>query len=269
MADLQIGFIGAGNMAEAIAGALIKSRQYDPGQLLASDPAPARRQVFKEQLKIPLAGNNVDLVRRASTVLLAVKPQQLPAVLDEIAGEISEAHLVVSIAAGISTKFIESKIGKSVAVVRTMPNTPLMVGAGMTALAAGQFANQDHLDQARALFATAGRVVVVDEPLIDAVTAVSGSGPAYFFYLAEAMIDAAGQLGVDEQAARTLAAMTCFGAGKMMLECPDPPDRLRAKVTSPGGTTEAAVKALEARSVRDAWIAAIHAAARRSKELGK
>lgn len=256
-------------MAQAIACAVINAKLFKPEQLLAYDPAAERQQLFTEQLQIPMARDNAELAQRARTIILAVKPQQVPDVLDQLSAQLSPDHLVISIAAGISTSFIQQRLNKPIPVIRTMPNTPLMVNAGVTALCKGTEATDEHLAQASEIFAAAGQVVLLEEKLIDAVTAISGSGPAYFFYLAEAMIQAGLDLGIDKPTAAKLAAMTCFGAGKMMLQSSDPPEQLRAKVTSPGGTTAAAIDTLEALGAKQAWISAINAAQRRSRQLGK
>ena len=182
MTDPQIGFVGAGNMAQAIACAVINAKLFKPEQLLAYDPAAERQQLFTEQLQIPMARNNAELAQRARTIILAVKPQQVPDVLDQLSAQLSPDHLLISIAAGISTSFIQQRLNKPIPVIRTMPNTPLMVNAGVTALCKGTEATDEHLAQASEIFAAAGQVVLLSENLIDPVTAISGSGPAQFFY---------------------------------------------------------------------------------------
>ena len=265
----KVGFIGAGNMAQAICQSLINDAFYKPMQIAAFDLSEDRRTYFHNQFGIYISKNNVELADHAQTILLAVKPQVMPAVLEEIKPVIGPGQTIISIAAGISTGFIESTLNRSVPVIRVMPNTPMMVGAGTIALAAGQYAGRDHLNFAKTLFAASGVVLCVQEHLIDAVTAISGSGPAYFFYLIEAMIQAGIDMGLSAENARTLACNTALGAAKMVTTLEDSPAELRRKVTSPAGTTEAAIKVLDQNKVLQHFIQAINAAAVRSKELGK
>ena len=267
----DLGIIGAGNMAEAIARGVIRSALLRPDQIIAADVSPARRQVFSEQLDVKSVDSNADAARYARVLLLSVKPQQMADALATVAGAMRPDALVVSIAAGTTTSSIERHLADrdKPRVVRAMPNTPMLVGEGMTAVAGGAHATADDVRRARKLFESAGAVVEVDESLMDAVTAVSGSGPAYFFYLAEQMIAAAEQMGLTREQARTLAARTALGAAKMLVESPEEPQELRRQVTSPGGTTEAAIRHMESRQVADAVQQAIRAAERRGKELSK
>lgn len=265
----KIGFVGAGNMAEAICRSLISAVFYKPAQLAAADPAESRTRFFRDEFGVFICPTNAAVADQSENILLAVKPQQVPAVLAEIGPSLGQDQLIISIAAGISTGFIESATGKSIPVVRVMPNTPLMIGAGATVLCRGKFATEAHLNFAKSLFASAGITLTLEENLLDAVTAVSGSGPAYFFYLIEAMVQAAVELGITRADALALAAQTALGAARMVLETGAEPEELRRRVTSPGGTTQAAVQVLDEAAVKDAVVQAIAAAARRSKELGK
>jgi len=212
---------------------------------------------------------------------LSVKPQQMGALLDSIAPVLHPGQLIVSIAAGISTHFIESRLNAARAagaksavpvsawrVIRTMPNTPMLMGAGMVALARGSHATETDAERATSLFATAAKVIQVTEDKLDAVTAVSGSGPAYFFLLVEQMIRAGEALGLTPAEARTLSVQTAVGAAKMLAESSDSPQELRRKVTSPNGTTHAAVTLMQERGADVAMADAVQAAARRSRELG-
>jgi pyrroline-5-carboxylate reductase len=267
----ELGIVGAGNMAEAIARGVMRSGLLRPEQIVAADVSPQRRELFHRELGVHVVERAVDAVRGASTVLLSVKPQQMGALLATLVDDIDPSALIVSIAAGISAGFIERSLGarsNAWRVVRTMPNTPMLVGQGMTAVAPGAAATSADVERVKKLFESAGDVVVVQEAQIDAVTAVSGSGPAYFFYLVEQMIAAAVELGLSPEHARQLASKTALGAATMLMTSQDTPQELRRKVTSPNGTTHAAITHLEkagaAQLVRDA----IKAAALRSAELG-
>ena len=266
MTDYQLGVIGAGNMAEAIVRGAISAGVIDPKAIVVSDPAEARREVF--------AGMGVAAVDDNATpaacerVLLAVKPQVMAEVLAGVAGAVGEDATVISIAAGVRTDFIRDKLGRRGRIVRVMPNTPMLVGAGVSALCKGPGATDADLAWAERLFAACGQTVRVDEPMMDAVTAVSGSGPAYFFYLVEALVAAGVAEGLAPEAALKLAVQTCRGAGELLARSGESPEALRAKVTSPGGTTQAAIESMESAGVKDALVAAVRRAAARSRELG-
>ncbi|MGN6626285.1 MAG: pyrroline-5-carboxylate reductase [Tepidisphaeraceae bacterium] len=266
----ELAFIGAGNMAEAIARGLLSSQRLAPEQMIAADVSEERRRVFSSQLKIKAVEQNVDAVAEAQTILLATKPQQLAAALDGIGKAITEKTLVVSIAAGISTRFIERHlgIGTSWRVVRTMPNTPMLIGQGAVAIAPGKFATKADLAAARKYFDPAAIVIDTTEDKLDAVTALSGSGPAYVFYLIEQMIQAGLELGLTPEQANVLAKQTVLGSAQMARTSQDTPTELRRKVTSPNGTTQAAIESMEAAHVGANIRLAIHAAAKRSAELG-
>lgn len=273
-----LGIIGAGNMAEAIARGVVSGGLLKPSEIVAADPAAQRRELFQQQLQIR-AVESIAEPAGARQILLSVKPQQMAQVLGELSTVLSPKSLLISIAAGISTSFIENELGKGKKwrVIRAMPNTPLLVGAGMVALTRGKHASESDLAAARSLFApetrgggsSTSQVIEVPESLMDAVTAVSGSGPAYFFLLAEQMIAAGIALGLTPEHARLLTAQTALGAAKMLTTLPDSPQELRRKVTSPGGTTQAAILHLESQGVPTSILDAVKAAARRSKELGK
>ncbi len=268
--DFELGVVGAGNMAEAIARGVIAAKVMPPTAIIASDVSAERRAVF-QAMGVNTTEDNAELARRSPTILLSVKPQQMASVLAAIAPALHPRTLVISIAAGISTRFIENALGSTAQwrVIRTMPNTPMLVGEGMVGLCAGAHATADDIAQARAIFQSAATVLQVDESKIDAVTAISGSGPAYFFYLVEQMIRAGQELGLTEHEARTLAVKTASGAARMLLTSSDSPQELRRKVTSPGGTTHAAVSHLDGAQVGNHLVEAFKSAARRSKELGQ
>jgi len=267
MSKYQLGIVGGGNMAEAIVRGVIVKKYVSPGAIVVCEPVEARRQAIAA-MGVAVAGDNA-AIADCSRVLLAVKPQKMAEAMGQIAAAVQEDATVISIAAGVTTAAIDRQLGGRGHIVRVMPNTPMLVGEGMSALAAGPRATAHDLDWARGMFAACGMAVVVDEPMIDAVTAVSGSGPAYFFYLVEAMIAAGVAEGLDADVARTLAVQTCVGAGKLMAQSAEAPEVLRARVTSPNGTTQRAIETMETRAVKEAIVAAVRAAADRSRELGK
>jgi len=267
----ELGILGAGNMAEAIARGVLTASVFTPNQIIASDVSEARRELFSSALGIRAIVSSDDVARQSKVILLSVKPQQMADVLAGLGRVMDERTLVISIAAGISASFIETNLGhgKPWRVIRTMPNTPMLVGQGMVALSAGTHATPEDLKRARTIFESAASVIQVPEAQIDAVTAVSGSGPAYFFLLVEQMIQAGVELGLSEADARLLASQTALGSATMLMTSTDTPQELRRKVTSPGGTTHAAVTTMQSKGVPEAIVQAIHAAAARSRELGK
>ena len=266
----ELGIIGAGNMAEAIARGVMGKNLLRAGQMIAADVSPQRRELFERELQVRTVEQNAEVARQSRVVLLSVKPQQMAEALAALAPAMGEQTLVVSIAAGISTSFIEKHLGagKAWRVVRVMPNTPMLVGEGMSGVARGANASDEDIATVRRLFESAGDVIEVTEDKMNAVTALSGSGPAYFFLLVEQMIAAGVDMGLSPQDARQLAAKTAVGAAKMLATSPDAPEELRRKVTSPGGTTHAAITHLQAQNVPRAIVDAIKAAERRGKELG-
>jgi len=267
MGRWELGIIGAGNMAEAIVRGVVRAGVLKGRAIVASDPSAERRGAM-EALGVACAADNATPAG-CPHILLAVKPQVLPAVLAEIAPAVRAGATIISIAAGVKTAAIDERLDGRARIVRVMPNTPMLVGSGISAIAAGPRASESDLAWTEKLFTAGGLTCRVDESMMDAVTAVSGSGPAYFFYLVEAMIAAGIAEGLPAQTAAKLAAATCAGAGKMLVEAGDPPQALRGRVTSPGGTTQRAIETLEAAGVKDALIAAVRAAAARSRELGK
>jgi pyrroline-5-carboxylate reductase len=264
----RLGLIGAGNMAEAIVRGVLSAGLMTAAEIAAADPVPARRELFATALGVPCGEDNAAVAGDSETVLLAVKPQHVREVVGGLADRITERQRVVSIMAGVSTASLEALLpGVRARVVRVMPNLPMAVKAGMSALCGGRHATAEDLEIAAGLFRAAGDAVVVEERHMDAVTAMSGSGPAYFYYWTEAMIAAGTALGLTADQASRLAKNTALGAARMMLESPEPPEELRRRVTSPGGTTLAAVTSMNAGHVRDEIVKAVQAAARRSAEL--
>lgn len=262
-----LGFVGAGNMAEAIARGAIEKGVLKPQEMIASDPSAPRKDLFKS-LGIHVVDSNAEVIAKSTQLMLAIKPQVLPQLAGELAMHGRDDQVLISIMAGIGTKKLCEVIGKPVRAVRVMPNTPMMVGLGMSGLAVGEHAQPGDEALALKLFGAAGKVVRVEEKLIDAVTAVSGSGPAYVYYLAEAMEKAAGELGLGEHA-RLFVSQTLLGAARMLSESPDTAAELRRKVTSPGGTTAAAIGHMEFHKLIDIVADAVKAAEARGRELGR
>jgi pyrroline-5-carboxylate reductase len=268
MRNERLGFIGAGQMAEAIARGVLAAEVFPPSGLAASDVAEPRRRLFGE-LGIRATERNLDIVPECDVLLVAVKPQNLDGLLKEIGPHLRKKHLLITICAGCATGLFEAATDEPVRVVRAMPNLPVKVRLGATALCSGRNATEADLELAHEIFSAVGHVVVIAEKLMDAVTALSGSGPAYFDYLIEAMVEAACREGMPEPVARALAVQTAHGAAEMIIADNLPPGELRRRVTSKAGTTEAAVKKLDELGARNAILEALRAAAERAKELGK
>ena len=263
-------FIGGGNMATSLIGGLIADG-CEPGRLRISEPDAQRLNVLQERFGVQTTTDNADASASADVVVLAVKPQTLPAVAMEISSAVqSHQPLVISIAAGIRTDAINRWLGGDVALVRGMPNTPALVQSGATGLFATPTVSTAQRELAESILRAVGLTLWVDnEDLLDAVTAVSGSGPAYFFLFMEAMQAAGTELGLSPDDARLLTLQTAFGAARMALESEDPPAVLRARVTSPGGTTERALEVFESEHLRAIMQRALTAARDRSKELSQ
>ncbi len=262
---MKITFIGAGNMAEAIVAGVVKQQVVEAGEVCVTDIDAARLDHFTEQYGVGRSTDNAAAVAQADVVVLSVKPQIFPAVWPEIEGALKPDALVVSIMAGIPSAKIAG--GKPIRVVRVMPNTPSLVGEGAAGIAAGEFATDTDLQVAEKLMSAVGVARIVKEEEIDAVTALSGSGPAYVFYLLENMLAAAEQMGLESGVSRELALATVIGAAKLMQETGEEADALRNKVTSKGGTTAAAIDTMIERGVGESIIAALQAAQARSREL--
>ena len=263
-----IGFIGAGNMARSLAGGLL-GNGWGKNHILFSDPDPATRKTISEILGLRAHERNEDVAATADVLVLAVKPQLLRAVAEGLATTVQmRKPLVISIAAGIRADDIQRWLGGGLAVVRTMPNTAALVGSGATGLFANNLVSTPQHDEAEAILRAVGVTVwLEDESLLDVVTAVSGSGPAYFFLIIEALEQAAIRRGLDHGTARLLAIETAYGAAKMALEGGEEPATLRARVTSPGGTTEQAIKVLQQGKITQLFDDAVGAAVTRAKEL--
>ncbi len=264
----RVAIIGLGRIGTAIAAAVRGSDRMDPDHLVGAEPDAERSAQVAAELGITTTTENREAVAGADIVVLAVKPHLVAGLVGDVADVLDDDTLVVSVAAGIRTDTIEDALGRDLPVVRIMPNTPLLVGHGMSVLTPGTHAGDGHLDRAAALVAGAGDVRVIDESLFDAVTAVSGSGPAYVFALAEAMIAGALEQGLEREDAVALVEQTVAGAGVLLRGSAHGAAQLREMVSSPGGTTLAGLERLDAHGLQAAVVDAIDAATRRGRELG-
>ncbi|PRY15987.1 pyrroline-5-carboxylate reductase [Kineococcus rhizosphaerae] len=262
---MTLALIGAGVMGQTLLGGLLRAGR-DAADVLVVDRRAGRGQELHERFGVRVV-EDVTAVASAKTVLLAVKPQDLPALLDSIAAHLAPDVLLVSLAAGVTTAAIEARVPAGTAVVRVMPNTPSLVDEGMAGLAAGSACADSQLAEAEDLMRSCGKAVVLAEKHLDAVTALSGSGPAYVFYVVEAMVEAGVLLGLPRATATELVVQTVVGAGAMLRETGQHPTVLREQVTSPAGTTAAALRQLDDSGVRAALVSAVEAAAARSKQL--
>lgn len=260
-----VAIFGAGVMGETLLSGLLRSgRPAD--ELVITERRAERAAELTEKYGVR-AVSNVEAAAAADTLVLVVKPQDMGALLDEISPHVAEGNLVVSLAAGITTEFLESRLADGRSVVRVMPNTPALVDQGMAAVSGGKHCLPEQLAHAIELLAATGKVTEVPEKQLDAVTAISGSGPAYIFYVVEAMIEAGVVLGMPRATATELVTQTLYGAATMLRETGQHPTVLREQVTSPGGTTAAALRVLDDHKVRAAFVTAMEAAAVRSREL--
>ncbi len=264
-----IAFLGSGNMAEALVKGLLRAGVAEAREIVCADRRKERLAELAERYGVRTSPDNRAAASEAQVVVLSVKPQVMNKLLAEIADALDESKLVISIAAGVPLEAVERRVGHGIRIVRTMPNTPALVGAGATAIAAGARATEADLAQARALFDAVGKTVVVDEPLLDAVTGLSGSGPAYVFLVIEALSDAGVKVGLDRRTAQELSAQTVFGSAKLLIETGEHPGRLKDQVTSPGGTAIAGLHTLEAGGLRTTLMNAVESATSRAHELGK
>jgi pyrroline-5-carboxylate reductase len=265
----RVGFLGAGRMASALAKGIAAAGFADADSIIASDPHLASRQAFAEQSGTRAVESNVEVVRASDLVVLAVKPQNASEVLAEIRSEIKPRHLFVSIAAGVPLKTLCGFLGSEARLVRVMPNTPCLVGAGAAAFAIGGGATAADGELVRRLLTTVGLAFELPEPLLDAVTGLSGSGPAYVYQVIEALSDGGVLVGLSRDVATKLAAQTVLGAAQMVLQTGQSPAVLKDAVASPAGTTIAGLHALESGGLRAALMNAVRAATLRSRELGE
>jgi pyrroline-5-carboxylate reductase len=261
----KVAILGAGKMGEALMSGLLRAGRA-PEELLFTERHDERTKMLEERYGVR-GVSSASAAEEADTLLVAVKPQEMGALLDELAPVVGTRNLVITIAAGIPTAFLEQRLTGDVPVVRVMSNTPVFVDQAMSAISPGAHASEEHLAHTEELLRPVGKVIRVPESQLDAVTALSGSGPAYFFFLVEAMIDAGILLGLPRAVAAELIVQTAVGSAQMLRDSGEHPVQLREAVTSPGGTTIAAIRELENHGVRAALLAALEAARDRSREL--
>jgi pyrroline-5-carboxylate reductase len=264
-----IGFIGAGNMATALVGGLIESGVYGPQQVCASDIDDERLNRLSARFGLRVHPTNQSLVQDCTVIVIAVKPQNARVVLEEIREKVRDDHLLISIAAGIPLKMICGVVGRDIAAIRVMPNTPALIRRGISALASGGKATAGDVQKASRIFAAVGKTVVVSEGMMDAVTALSGSGPGYVFRLMESFVTAGVKVGFDQSTALQLVTQTFLGAAHLAAESEKGLSDLREMVTSPGGTTAAGLAVMDKRGLAAILEEVVEAACKRSIELGK
>ena len=268
--DEKVAMIGAGSMAEAIISGILKKKFLPPELIWVTNRSnDDHLNRLKEKYGVMIAKEKEAVIRDASIIILAMKPKDVKEGLRSISHDVSGDQLVISVIAGISTDFISEHLPEGIAVIRAMPNTSAAVGQSATALAKGNYATDRHVEKAKALFSTIGSVSCVEEEDLHVVTGLSGSGPAYLYYLAEAFEESALRLGLDQGVAKELIIQTFVGAAEMLKKSELPPETLRQQVTSPGGTTEAGIQTLEDYQVKEAVYECIQSASKRSRELGK
>jgi pyrroline-5-carboxylate reductase len=265
----KVGFLGAGNMGEAMIKGLLRTGLVPAAAIGATDARAERLDQIARQYGVHAAASNAALVKESDVVILAVKPQVMRAVLQEIAGAVDASKLLISIAAGVATRTLREHLGKPARLIRVMPNTPALVLEGVTAVARGEGLAAGDLETAQELFGAVGRVVILDEDALDAVTGLSGSGPAYVAIVIESLADGGVKMGLDRATAMTLAAQTVLGSARLILETGAHPGQVKDMVASPGGTTIAGIAALEEGGVRRTFISAVERATQRSRELGR
>lgn len=265
----NIAIIGGGKMGTIIAQGLITQKIISAKNIVVTDIDAARLKLLRASLKVKTSSDNQKAVRDAKIIILAVKPQNMAATLQDIKYYVDTSKVIISIAAGITTALIEKTLGKGIRVVRVMPNTPALVGEGAAAVAAGRHAQDNDVKLTLAIFNAVGVSVEVKERSMDAVTGLSGSGPAYFFLIIEALINAGLKTGLSYDLAKKLATQTMLGAARLCMASDKEPAQLREMVTSPNGTTFAGLQVMEKKKLRDIIIATVEAATNRSKELAK
>ena len=265
----KIGFIGGGQMAEALVRGILTAKVAKAREIFISEPQKERRDYLKKAYGVIIVSENKEILAKVETVILAVKPQVLAEVLTDIAPAVEERHLIISIAAGIPLSFLESRLPEGTRVIRVMPNTPALVLEGMSVLSPGASATEKDLDQAQQIFSAIGEALCLPEIYLDAVTGLSGSGPAYVFAFIEGLIDAGVRVGLPRPQAEKLVIQTVLGAARLAKETGKDPYQLKAMVTSPGGTTIAGLKEMEKAGFKGVLFEAVEAATRRSQELAK
>ncbi|KFE70804.1 pyrroline-5-carboxylate reductase [Hyalangium minutum] len=269
MLDKTIAFLGTGNMAEAILKGLLRAGTAKPENIIATGRRPERLEELQRAYGVRTTSDNLAAAREADIIVLSVKPQAMDKLVVQVAPALDHRKLIISVAAGVPIAALERRLGAGARIIRTMPNTPSLVGAGACALARGEHASQEDLAVASRIFQSVGTTTVVDENLLDAVTGLSGSGPAYIFLVIEALSDAGVKVGLPRYTALKLAAQTVLGSAQLLIETNAHPGQLKDQVTSPGGTAIAGLHTLEAGGLRTTLINAVEAATRRAKELGE
>ena len=268
MQNRTVGFIGAGNMARALTKALLQADMAKPDQILASDISDERLEAIENRFGVRTTFDNAEVIRSADILVLSVKPQVVDKVLPQIAQSLRLETVIISIVAGVPLRALAARLPEGAKIIRAMPNTPAMVLAGATALSAGEHVSNEDVQMAKNFFKTLGRAVVLDESLIDAVTGLSGSGPAYVMLMIEALADGGVKVGLHRETALTLAAQTVYGSAKLLLETGEHPGRLKDMVTSPGGTAIAGLHTLESGGLRRTLMDAVENATQRAGQLG-
>lgn len=264
-----VGFIGAGNMGEVLIRGLLQSGKVEKSDIIASDSSPDRLAFISSTYGVRTTQSNIELIEQSSIIIIAVKPQNIDDLLDELANSSHENHLFISIAAGITTEKLSGKMHHKSGIIRVMPNAPASVLAGIAAIYPGRNVSPADLQRAISIFECVGRAVIIkNEALMDVVTGLSGSGPAFVFLVIESLSDAGVQLGISRKESSLLAAQTVYGAAKMLLETGRHPSELKDIVATPGGTTFAGLKMLEKGNFRSTIMDAVEAATIRSRELG-
>ena len=268
MEERTIGFVGGGNMAEAMIRGLLRRKVFAPEKVIVSGPRQERMEELRSLYAVRVTTDNRQAAH-SDIVVLSVKPQILADVLEDLTGSIAAHALVISIAAGIPVAAIQQRLPAGARVIRAMPNTPALVDAAATAIAGGEHTRPQDLEDAKKIFDAIGITVILDESQLDAVTGLSGSGPAYVFLILEGLSDAGVKVGLSRRTAQLLAAQTVMGSAKLLLETNEHPGRLKDMVTSPGGTAITGLHTLENGGVRTTLMNAVEAATRRSRELGE
>ncbi|WP_224248694.1 pyrroline-5-carboxylate reductase [Hyalangium gracile] len=269
MLERTIAFLGTGNMAEAILKGLLRAGTARPEGIIATGRRTERLEELKRLYGVRTTQDNVAAAREADIIILSVKPQAMDKLVVQVAPALDHRKLIISVAAGVPIAALERRLGAGARIIRTMPNTPSLVGAGACALARGEHASEEDLAVASRIFQAVGTTTVVEENLLDAVTGLSGSGPAYVFLVIEALSDAGVKVGLPRYTALKLAAQTVLGSAQLLIETNAHPGQLKDQVTSPGGTAIAGLHTLEAGGLRTTLINAVEAATRRAKELGE
>jgi len=264
-----VGFVGTGNMGEALVQGLLHGHLCRPDQILCSDVRPERLKLVRETYGVKGTSHNIEVVKQSEIILLSVKPQTMKHIIEEVSKYLDFSKLIISIAAGVSLAAIESHAGKELKLVRVMPNICVSVREGASAIAGGRHATKEDLVVAKTIFDSVGKSVLIEEDLLDAVTGLSGSGPAYIFLIIDALADAGVKMGLSRHDSIILASQTVLGAAKMLIETREHPGRLKDMVTSPGGTAIAGLHTLEQGGVRTTLINAVEVATQRSRALGE